>query len=147
MCPQCSWQGVRKWQWYVPGSKSLQEDATTAGGQGETHGTKQPTEETWIPQYSVHGLTRPKKCISFQISTNNRTPNLHLAKQDWTIIIMNIKTSPYPSQGMTKANTQDLPSKKVRQNMVLQGYVPCSMLLSCNLKQIFDPSDTHTCVS
>lgn len=64
-----------------------------------------------------------------------------------TIIIMNIKTSPYPSQGMTKANTQDLPSKKVRQNMVLQGYVPCSMLLSCNLKQIFDPSDTHRCVS
>lgn len=143
MCPWCTCQGVRKWQLYAPGSRSLQEGATTAGGEGD--GTKQPTGDIWILQYSVHRLTRPRKYISFQLSRNNRTPNAHLPKQNWTIIIMNIKTSIYPSQGMTKGNTQDLPSRKVRQNMVLQGYMSRSMLLSCNLKQIFDPSDTHNC--
>lgn len=75
---------------------------------GEGDGTKQPTGEIWIPQHSVHGLTRPRKCISFQLARNNRTPNLHLPEQNWTIIIMNTKTSPHPSQGMTKGNTQDL---------------------------------------
>lgn len=30
--PGCTWQGVRKGQWYAPGSVSLQEGAATAGG-------------------------------------------------------------------------------------------------------------------
>lgn len=50
----------------------------------------------------------------------------------------------HPLRRTGKGNTQDFPSQKVIQNMILQGYVLCYMLLSSNLKQIFDPHDSHT---
>ena len=136
MCPWCTWQGVRKWQWYAPGSRSLQEGATTAGGEEKETAQNSPQEKFGFDNILCMVLPDPESAL---VSSFLERTELQ------TCICLSIKTSPYPSHGMTKGNTQDLPSKKVRQNMVLQGYVPCSMLLSCNLKQIFDPSDTYNC--
>lgn len=44
-------------------------------GAGEGDDMKQPKGEIWIPKYSVHGFTRPRKFNGFQLSRNNRTPN------------------------------------------------------------------------
>lgn len=99
--------------------------------------------EVRVPQYSVHGFTNPENSLvsSFQLSRNNRIPNPHLPKQNWTTVTTNVKSF-CPSFTGTKGSMEAFPFKKVRQNMVLQGYVPYSMFLSYNLKQIFDPSDT-----
>lgn len=77
-------------------------------------GRKGGWHKMWMPQYSVHGFTRPIKFISFQLSKNNRTWNPHLPKQNWTIIIMNIKSSPCPSQGQKVASKIFSPKRLAR---------------------------------
>lgn len=146
---QCTWQGVRKWQLHASGSRNSQEILLVWWGC-----TKQPTEEIWIPQYCVHCLTRPRRCISFHLS-RKKTLNPHVCKQKCTIIIVNIKTFSYPSERMTEGNTQEqlfgnfchqkTYSPKRRQNMLLQSCVSCSMLLSCIQSKTFDPGGVCNC--
>lgn len=121
-CPRRIQQGVRGWQWHGPGSRSLK--CATTAGRGEGGGTKQSKGEIWIPQYSGHGFTRPRKFISF-----DRTPNPHLPKQNWTIVIMNIKSSPYPSQG-PKVAWKLFPPKRLDRTWFYRAmcYAVCSFL-------------------
>lgn len=146
---QYTWQGVRKWQQHASGSRNLQEVLLAWWGC-----TKQPTEEIWIPQYCVHCLTRPRRCITFHLS-RKKTLNPHMCKQKWTIISMNIKTFSCPSESMTEGNTQEqlfgnfchqeTYSPKRRQNMLLQSCVSCSMMLSCIQSKTFDPGVVRNC--
>lgn len=81
---------LRGWHWHGHGSRSLK-CATIAGGV-EGDGTKQPKWKSGF--HNILGMVLPDQFFCF-----NGTLNPHLSKQNWTTVITNIKSSPYPSQG------------------------------------------------